>query len=76
MEYADGRQARLGDKVRYSDGGRGIVVCSIDTDEYSDTYPKEQWRYLKKGVLVQTDTMGLVHYEKSDSGMALVERAK
>jgi len=76
MRYPDGREARLGDKVRYSDGSTGIVVCSIDTDEYSDSHSKEQWGYLEKGILVDTTSMGLVHYEKPDNDMVLIERAQ
>ena len=52
MKYADGQEARLGDKVRLSDGAEGMIVLSIDTDEYSPAYPKAQWDYLKRGVMV------------------------
>lgn len=75
MKYLDGTDARLGDKVRYSDGTYGYVVCSLDTNEYSDDYPKDQWGYLKNGILVVSDLIGLVHYEEPDPDMELVERA-
>jgi hypothetical protein len=38
----------------------GVVVCSIDTDEYAVAYPKEQWGYLESGVLVETEGPWLV----------------
>ena len=36
----NGRLIRLGDKVSIGSGIVGIVVCSMDTDEYSDACPK------------------------------------
>lgn len=76
MKYSDGTEARLGDKVQYSDGSIGVVVCSMDTDEYSATYPKDQWGYLKKGIMIASERMGLVHYEEPDEDMVLIKRAK
>ena len=76
MKYPDGTEARLGDKVQYSDGSIGVVVCSMDTDEYSASYTKDQWSYLKTGIMVESKRMGLVHYEEPDEDMVLIERAK
>ena len=75
MKYADGKDARLGDKVRLSDGAEGVVVCSIDTHEYSPAYPKEQWDYLKRGVMVSFEKYGVIHYEDAEPGLELVERS-
>lgn len=75
MKYPDGTEAKLGDRVRYSDGSVGVVVCSMDTDKYSASHPKSQWGYLKKGIMVQSERMGLVHYEEPDEDMVLIERA-
>jgi hypothetical protein len=76
VKYPDGTEARLGDKLRYSDGSIGIIVCSIDTDEYSASYPKDQWSYLKKGIMVESKKMGLVYHEEPDNDMVLIESAK
>jgi hypothetical protein len=75
MKYTDGKQASLGDKVRLSDGAEGVVVCSIDTNEYSSAYPKEQWDYLKRGVVVNFEKYGLIHYEEAEPGLELVGRS-
>lgn len=75
MKYADGQEARLGDKVRLSDGAEGVVVFSIDTNEYSPAYPKAQWDYLKRGVMVSFEKHGVIHYEEAEPGMELVARA-
>lgn len=75
MRYSNGQEARLGDKVKLGDGSEGVVVCSIDTDEYTPDYPKDQWEYLKRGVLVNFPTLGVVHYEQAEADLELVERS-
>ena len=75
MKYVDGQEAKLGDKVRLSDGADGVIVCSIDTDEYSPAYPKAQWDYLKRGVMVSFEKYGVIHYEQPEPGMELIARA-
>jgi len=62
MKYLDGTDIRLGDIVELSDGATGIVVCSVDTLEYSQDYPEKEWSYLEKGVLVDFKKYGLIHY--------------
>ena len=75
MNYFDGRDARLGDKVQLC-GDIGVVVCSIDTGEYSDDYPEAAWSYLKKGVMISFPKYGLVHYEEPEPELQLVSRAR
>jgi len=77
MKYPDGTEARLGDRVKFSNGDLGSVVFSIDSDEYSKDFPKEEWSYLKKGIMVRTDNGALIHYEDSNvEEILLVERKK
>lgn len=77
MLYTDGSEAMLGDKVAISGKYRGVVVASIDRAEYSADYPEAQWAYLEKGVLMETDFGGLVHYEDCEhEHFALLSRAK
>ena len=77
MKYPDGQSIRLGDKVRIGEDSGGIVVCSIDTDEYSDDYPKAEWADLSRGVLIKFPLYGLIHYEDGPDGdLVLIERAK
>ena len=58
------KNIHIGDKIKI-DGIEGTVVCSIDNEEYSKKYSKEDWSYLVKGILVETNDMGLVHYEEN-----------
>jgi hypothetical protein len=62
MKYRDGQEARLGDRKRVGGDFTGLVVCSIDTDEYTREFPREQWSYLGGGVMIQFANYGLVHY--------------
>ena len=62
MRYSDGNEAQVGDEVLIEGRYKGRVVASIDTNTYSADAPKEQWEYLKKGVLINTDFGGLIHY--------------
>lgn len=41
MKYSDWQQVRLGDIVSLGND-RGVVVCSIDTEEYADAYPRSR----------------------------------
>ena len=75
MKYSDGREIKRGDCVTLGqDGESGIVVCSIDSNEYSEEYPEAEWRYLKKGVMVNFTLLGLVHYAEPDSDLQLIAR--
>jgi hypothetical protein len=63
MKYPDGTEARIGNRVQFSSGEKGTIVFSIDTAEYSNEFPKAQWSYFKKGVMIKTDKGALIHYE-------------
>jgi hypothetical protein len=52
----------------------GLVVFSIDTDEYSLEFPKEDWEHLGRGIMVQTENAGLIYIEKlDDESIEIVE---
>jgi hypothetical protein len=76
MRYPDGQEVRLGDKVRLWPGADGMVVCSLDTQEYSVAYPAADWSYLKNGVLIRSHATGLVHYLEPESSFELIERGQ
>jgi hypothetical protein len=75
MKYPDGREVRLGDTVALESDQRGIVVCSIDTGEYSAAYARAQWGYLDAGILVEFPSYGLIHYKEPEADLRLVEHA-
>ena len=75
MKYSDGTHARVGDSVTFSNGATGFVVASIDTDEYTQKHPREQWSYLKVGVLIDCSDAGLIHYEKREPSWVVSKRS-
>ncbi len=74
MKYADGQEVRLGDRVKLGQDKGGVVVASIDTGEYSAEHTEAQWGYLKKGVMIEFPTYGLIHYEKAEPDLQLIAR--
>ncbi len=75
MKYSDGQDVRLGDRVKLGADDAGIVVASIDTNEYSNEHPAAQWNYLKKGVMIEFPSYGLIHYEEPEGDLQLIARA-
>lgn len=74
MKYSSGEVANLGDKVALGDGASGEVVCSLDTGEFSSHFPRTEWAYLKRGVLINFPKYGLIHYQISEPDLELLER--
>ena len=64
--YGKGRNLKelrnIGERV-CSWGLQGVVVANLDTGQFSDAYPKEEWAYLSRGILVLDDQIGLIHIE-------------
>lgn len=74
LKYSDGASVRLGDRVQLGKEAYGEVVCSIDTDEYSKNFPRSEWSYLSKGVLVDSPQAGLIYYPEPDDDLTLLRR--
>ena len=74
MKYPDGAEARIGDRVELWDGNVGVVVCSIDTNEYSASYPQGARGQLGTGVLIMSEKAGLIHYKEPERTMRLLSR--
>lgn len=63
MKQIDEKALQLGDYVELSDGICGTVVCNISRSLYTDKYQQKDWEYLKSGVLINSEEVGLVHYD-------------
>ncbi len=44
MKYLNGVTVHINDKVQLWENCNGIVVCSIDTNEYSEEYSEADWK--------------------------------
>ena len=69
----NGRLIRVGDRVTMGSGITGVVVFSIDTDEFSAEFPREQWQYLGRGIIVRSEQAGLVHLSEGDEDVQVIE---
>lgn len=63
LKYPTGEYVQLGDRVRLGVDSGGQVVCVLDTGEFSSAYPKDEWAYLQKGVLIRFPIHGLIYYD-------------
>lgn len=68
-----GKIIRLGDRVTLGGGVDGVVVFSIDTGEFSPSFPRDEWEYLGLGIMVQTKQTGLVHIEENDGEVEVLD---
>lgn len=66
MKYHDGQEVMIEDTVKLGQDRNGLVVCIIDDDVYTPAHPREQWSYLKKGLMIEFPMYGLIHYDYSD----------
>ena len=73
MRYPDGTDIRVGDRVKIAGDDFGVVVLSIDANAYSADFPAQEWSYLKKGILIKSEKMGLVHYEEYSDDIELIK---
>lgn len=62
-QYVDGRRMAVGDTANIPGVGHGKIVAIIDEQEFSDRYPKSDWAYLERGILLEIIGMGLTYYE-------------
>jgi hypothetical protein len=73
LKYPDGRQIRLGDRVKFGSDAVGRVVCCIDNGEYGGEHPEAQWGYLGKGVMIDfSGKYGLIHFTEPGEDIVLM----
>ena len=76
MKYSDGQQVLVGDNVRLGADWVGVVVCSIDDGQFTQTFPESEWDYLKVGILVKSAQAGLMHIIQPDEDFEFMSRGK
>ena len=73
MNYHTGEKVLIGDRITV-DRSPGIVLCVIEDGQFSNAHPREQWDYLKKGMMVEAEGFGLVHYPEVDDDIVYIGR--
>ena len=77
MKYNDGQLVMWGDVVDTGDDVSSTVVVSIDEGIYHPDFPFETYGlFLKKGILVISETGGLMHFLEPCPDLALIHRAQ
>lgn len=76
MKYPDGQEVKVGDRVKLGKDDGGVVVCSLDSNEFTEAYPEKQWGYLRNGVMIHFPLYGLIHYIKPEAELQLVARKR
>ncbi len=74
MLDAKGRVIRLGDRVSIGNRTAGVVVFSIDTQEFSAEFPKDEWAYLGRGIMLEIERVGLMHLEETDEEVEIIDQ--
>ncbi|HEU0146702.1 MAG TPA: hypothetical protein VFR21_07465 [Bradyrhizobium sp.] len=64
----------MGERVELLEGNLGVVVCSIDTNEYSAAYRQDHWAYLGAGIVVLSEAAGLIHSIAPETSMRLLSK--
>ena len=77
QRYKSGEEIQLGDVVDIGQGNgpQGVVVVVIPSGPVAKGFTAEDWSYLKSGLMLQADGMGLVHYAQPNDELILVHRA-
>lgn len=73
--YQSGEEIRVGDHVTEA-GAPGRVVFVIASRSFSPEHPEEQWGYLDRGFMIETQKYGLVLYDEANEDLILVERGR
>ncbi|EXB28357.1 hypothetical protein J537_0569 [Acinetobacter baumannii 1437282] len=76
MNYHTGELIELGDSIDLSSDITGIIVGIIEESKFSSQFPKEEWGYLDRGLLVLSDQAGLIHYPDITEDMKLIKKVK
>ena len=71
MKYPNGLEIQIRDRVKLNTGDLGVVAFSVDADEFSEEFKKEEWSYLQEGVMVKTDEGVLIYYTSANVGDVL-----
>ena len=76
MKYYNGIEVEVGDTVIDDQCGNGIVVFSVDANQYSDEFPREKWESVGKGVMIKFEKLGPIYYEGPEpyEGLRLIKK--
>jgi hypothetical protein len=75
VKYIDGQEIKVGDKVHMGEDYGGVVVCDIGAGKFSPSYSKNEWAYLKEGIVIAFPQYGILHMTETEADLELIARS-
>lgn len=76
MRYSDNRIIKTGDLVCLKGKQLGVVGCVIDNDDYTDEFPKSDYAYLERGIMLTLSNGNVLYLEEYIEDLVLISRGK
>ncbi|MGE0231805.1 MAG: hypothetical protein AB7O39_00920 [Flavobacteriaceae bacterium] len=57
------------------DDDQGVVECDIGAGKFSPRFPKNEWAYLKEGIVVSFPRYGVIHMTEVEVDLKLIARS-
>ncbi|HUQ69421.1 MAG TPA: hypothetical protein VM165_07865 [Planctomycetaceae bacterium] len=73
LRYLTGEEIRIDDHIRYA-AKPGRVVFVVNSRQFSDEFPENQWAYLGGGFMVAVNDWGLIHLDEADEDLDFIRR--
>jgi hypothetical protein len=73
MKYSNGKKIKVGHHIEIYNLGEGVVVSSLTDSTFLEGFPKEDWNYLKSGILVKMSDGKILHCEDYDVDIKRIE---
>jgi hypothetical protein len=71
--YCSGEDIRVGDRIMHGPW-RAEVVFVLASHSFSEGFREEDWSFLGKGFMINSEAMGLMHCETADEDTTLIGR--
>lgn len=76
LRYSTGEVIKAGDNVKILDNLPGVIAFCKTNEEFSPDYPREEWNYVKAGIMIATEEKGLIHLEDHLHEVEFIRRKK
>ena len=74
MRYSDNRIIKTGDLVCLRGRQLGVIGCVIDNDDYTDEFPKSDYAYLERGIMLRLSNGNVLYLEEYTEELVLISR--
>lgn len=71
-----GEPVLVGDEVDLGGSMTGVVLYSFEDGQVAAGYPAADWSGLKQGVVVKSESAGLIHFPEPNVDLVLIRRLR